>query len=103
MLACGALLERAALGPAVPGDVSVVRFDDLDVARQGQPRLTTVRLPTEQEWSLVADYLLARLGGITSAPVQREIDVELVVRASAAALAGPPGSKPNPRRKLRST
>ncbi len=102
VLAFGAMLECQALGLAVPGDVSVVGFDDLDMARQWQPPLTTVHVPTEQMWTLAADYLLARLDGTTSVPVQREIDVELVVRASAAALARPQGPKLKPKPKLRS-
>ena len=99
VLAFGAMLECTSLGLAVPGDVSVVGFDDLDMARQWQPALTTVHVPTEQMWTLAADYLLARLEGTASAPVQREIDVELVVRASTAALA----RQPEPELKLRST
>ena len=102
VLAFGAMLECSALGLAVPGEVSVVGFDDLDLARQWQPPLTTVHVPTEQMWTLAADYLLARLDGTASAPVQREIDVELVVRGSTAALARTPMPKPKPKPKLRS-
>ncbi len=84
VLAFGALLECAAQGLDVPRDISVVGFDDLDLARQWRPALTTVHVPTELMWTLAADYLLARLDGSVVAPVQREIGVELVVRASSA-------------------
>jgi LacI family transcriptional regulator len=82
VLAYGALLECQALGVAVPEALSVVGFDDLDLSRHWQPGLTTMHVPTEVMWRLAAEHLLARLDGSANAPVQREIDVELVVRGS---------------------
>jgi LacI family transcriptional regulator len=87
VLAFGALLECASAGVAVPQALSIVGFDDLDLARQWQPSLTTMHVPTELMWELAADYLLARLDGTLAGPVQREIEVELVVRASTARVA----------------
>jgi LacI family transcriptional regulator len=84
VLAFGALLECAARGIDVPRVMSVVGFDDLDLARQWRPALTTVHVPTEQMWMLAADYLLGRLDGSIKEPVQRELQVELVVRESTA-------------------
>jgi LacI family transcriptional regulator len=84
VLAFGVMLECDAQGLGVPRAVSVVGFDDLDLARQWRPALTTVHVPTETMWTLAAEYLLARLDGSLAAPVQREIEVELVVRGSTA-------------------
>jgi LacI family transcriptional regulator len=84
VLAFGALLECAARGVEVPRAMSVVGFDDLDLARQWRPSLTTVHVPTEKMWALAADYLLDRLDGSITEPVQRELEVELVVRESTA-------------------
>lgn len=84
VLAFGALLECQALGIAVPGEVSVVGFDDLDMARQWRPALTTVHVPTARMWTLAAEYLLARLEGTLERTVQQELQVELVVRESTA-------------------
>jgi LacI family transcriptional regulator len=84
VLAWGALLECQAQGIDVPGALSVVGFDDLEMSRQWRPALTTVHVPTEHMWTLAADYLLARLDGRLDAPLQREIGVELVVRGSTA-------------------
>lgn len=91
VLAFGAMLEAASLGLLVPKDLSIVGFDDLEMARHLQPALTTVRVPTEVMWSTAADRLVAAISG---EPVQRstKIDVELVVRQST----GPaPPDRPN--------
>lgn len=81
VLAHGALIEAAALGIAVPEALSIVGFDDLEIARHLRPSLTTVRVPTEDMWQLAADYLLATIEG---RPARRHtrIDVSLVVRES---------------------
>ena len=90
VLAFGAMLECAARGLDVPGDLSVVGFDDLDLARQWRPALTTVHVPTEVLWTQAADYLLARLDGSVTAVLQREVEVELVVRDSTGPVPGGP-------------
>ena len=84
VLAFGALLEAQRLGIAVPQALSIVGFDDLELARQLQPALTTVRVPAEEMWRTAADRLIAALRGEA---VQRatEIEVALVVRESTAA------------------
>jgi LacI family transcriptional regulator len=89
VLAFGAMLECADRGVAVPQAMSVLGFDDLELARQWRPALTTVQVRTELMWTLAADYLLARLDGRLDQAVQQEITVELVVRESTAA--APPG------------
>lgn len=82
VLAFGALLECDAAGLEVPRQLSIVGFDDLDLARQWRPALTTVHVPTEAMWTLAAEYLLARLDGTLTQAVQHELDVELVMRES---------------------
>lgn len=84
VLAYGALLECQAQKVDVPGELSIVGFDDLDLSRHWQPALTTMHVPTETMWTLAAEHLLGRLDGQISAPVQHEIEVELVVRGSTA-------------------
>ena len=87
VLAWGALLECQAQGLDVPGSVSIIGFDDLELSRQWRPALTTVHVPTERMWTLAAEYLLGRLDGTLDAALQQEIDVELIVRESS----GKPG------------
>ena len=84
VLAYGALLEAQARGIAVPAQLSVVGFDDLDLSRHWQPALTTIHVPTEHMWTLAAEHLIGRLDGVLAGPVQQEISVELVVRGSTA-------------------
>jgi LacI family transcriptional regulator len=84
VLAFGALLEAQARGVEVPRDLSVLGFDDLELARHWRPALSTVHVPTEAMWTLAAEHLLARLDDPSAEAVQREIEVELVVRESTA-------------------
>ncbi|HEY6134133.1 MAG TPA: LacI family DNA-binding transcriptional regulator [Rubrivivax sp.] len=81
VLAFGALLEARRMGIAVPQALSVVGFDDLEMARHIQPALTTLHVPTQQLWHTVADRLVA---AIEQRPVAEatEVEVELVVRES---------------------
>lgn len=81
VLAFGALLEAQQCGLQVPADLSIIGFDDLELARHLQPALTTVGVPTEAMWSTAADRLLGVLRGDD---VERctTIDVALIVRGS---------------------
>jgi len=85
VLALGALFEAQSMGLSAPRDVSITGFDDLDIAREIAPALTTIHAPVEEMGRLAADYLLARNDAET-ALFQRNIAAELVVRAST----GPP-------------
>jgi LacI family transcriptional regulator len=87
VLAIGALAECNAQGLAVPRDVSVTGFDDLEMAAVVTPSLTTVHFPTAELGTLAGRHLLARLAG---APVEQctELPVVLVVRASTAPPSG---------------
>ncbi|QKV20643.1 LacI family DNA-binding transcriptional regulator [Oricola thermophila] len=74
-------------GVKVPEDVSVVGFDDIEIARHFIPTLTTIRQP-RTELGVAAGRLLIRLveGSSTVLSDYREmIPVELVVRGSTGA------------------
>lgn len=83
VLAIGALAECRAQGIAVPEELSITGFDDMEIASVVTPPLTTVRLPTAELGSHAARHLLARLAGEPAA-LRTELPVELVVRESTA-------------------
>jgi len=81
VLGFGAILEANKSGVDIPGDVSVIGFDDLVLSKHLKPSLSTIQIPTEEMWCRAADTLLARLDGLET-PNAIEIDVSLVVRDS---------------------
>ena len=83
LIALGALMEAAAEGVEVPGRLSVVGFDDIELAGEFVPALTTVHVPSAQIGRLAAQRLLARLDG-HGPPREHRIEVELVVRGTTA-------------------
>jgi DNA-binding LacI/PurR family transcriptional regulator len=73
----------------VPGDVSVVGFDDIDIARCIIPALTTVRQPRKKLGLTAARLLIENIGGNSSSAIETTIlEVELIVRDSTRAFAG---------------
>lgn len=86
LLAFGAMFEAAAMGLEVPGDLSVVGFDDTELSSHIPPGLTTMHVPSAEMGELAADYLVNRIEG---QPVRHRtsVEVRLVVRGSTA----PPG------------
>jgi LacI family transcriptional regulator len=89
-LAIGALFELRELGIAVPRQVSVAGYDDLEIVRHLDPTLTTVHVPVEELGVRVADYLLGCIEG-RSMPMKTELQADLVLRESTAA---PPSAQP---------
>lgn len=84
VLALGALFEARRLGLAVPAQVSVMGFDDLEWAAVADPPLTTLRLPTLQMGELAARALVDYLDSAT--PIKsRLLPAEVVLRASTGA------------------
>ena len=81
--ALGVLDAARRAGLDVPGDLSVVGFDDVEVAAYAQ--LTTIRQPLFESGQLGARMLLAALegSGLPSPEVHR-LPLELVVRATTA-------------------
>ena len=83
----GALgLEDALLdaGLDVPGDVSIIGIDDIELASRARVPLTTVRQPVDVIGARSVDTLLARLRG-ERPPVRQILPARLIVRASCGA------------------
>jgi LacI family transcriptional regulator len=83
-LAIGAIQAAGERGLRVPEDVSIVGFDDSDLAPIVTPPLTTIRQPLA-EMGRMAVTLLARLiAGDTVEALKVELSAGLVVRGSTA-------------------
>ncbi|MGG5820390.1 LacI family DNA-binding transcriptional regulator [Falsiroseomonas sp. HW251] len=86
-LAFGALVAARRKGLAVPADVSITGFDDLDFLAHGDPPLTTVHVPAAEMGRRAADHLAALAGG-QAPPAPAELEAPVVLRGTTA----PPGS-----------
>lgn len=89
LMARGALSALAAASRRVPDDVSVIGFDDLPVAVDTSPRLTTIKLPLEEIGERAMRLVLAEPERGGKRRTER-IPVELVERESTAPAAGRP-------------
>ncbi len=88
LMASGLYLAARDLRIDVPGDLSVVGFDDLDLAELVHPPLTTVRADGELLGATAFELLAERLAHPARRTKRVVQPVELVVRASTAP---PPG------------
>ena len=82
--ALGVLHAARALGLSVPGDLSVVGFDDLAIAELASPRLTTVHQPLREMAEHATRLLLQLLDDPQPEVTQIELATTLVVRESTA-------------------
>jgi LacI family transcriptional regulator len=87
--AVGVLRACADRDLRVPGDLSVVGFDDIPLAGLVQPRLTTIRQQTSVLGRLAVSRLLERLDAPWEDPVRRVVPGELLLRRSSGPV--PPG------------
>lgn len=84
LLAVGVLRAARDLGIVVPDELSIVGFDDLDIALLVTPQLTTVRQPLAEMGRLAATLLLDMLNGETVQPLHFELTTTLVERQTTA-------------------
>ena len=90
LMALGVLSEARRAGLAVPGDLSVVGFDDIPMSAYCTPALTTLAQPITEIARAAVDGLLADLesGGSAPAVHSRVFKPRLVVRDSTAPPSG---------------
>jgi LacI family transcriptional regulator len=84
-IALGAVDAIQALGLSVPGDISVVGFDDLPQAARHTPALTTVRQPLHDMGGAATRALLTLIAGQQLPTDDIRLPATFVRRASAAA------------------
>ena len=83
-MAAGVLWEARQRGLSIPGDLSVVGFDDTPLASRLWPPLTTVRQPIKEMAETAARLLMDRLNGKAAHLPTAPFPCEIVVRESAA-------------------
>ncbi len=81
VLALGAMTECLRRGVRIPGELSVAGFDDIDMAGEFTPALTTVHVPASEIGRLAAERMLARLAG-RQVPRIEELRAEVLIRGS---------------------
>ncbi|TMV90651.1 LacI family transcriptional regulator [Thioclava sp. BHET1] len=80
--ALGAIRAVQQAGLSVPGDISIIGFDDTKLAQFSDPPLTTVRQPRQQMGAAAADLVI---GLIENGPAQRTrllLDCQLIERGT---------------------
>ncbi|WP_286344563.1 LacI family DNA-binding transcriptional regulator [Frondihabitans sucicola] len=88
-LALGAVRAARRAGLSVPGDVSVIGFDDSALMNCTEPPLTTARQPIEPMGRMAVELLLAQINGTERPADEFLFEPELVVRSSTGRLKEP--------------
>jgi LacI family gluconate utilization system Gnt-I transcriptional repressor len=97
ILAAGALLECQRRGIAVPDDLGIAGFDDVDLAAETVPGLTTVRIPRYEIGARAAQLILDRIGG--REPEEKVIDLGFEIVSRGSTRAAPPAQASPARRR----
>jgi LacI family transcriptional regulator len=84
LMAFGALAAAGEAGLKVPEQLSIVGYDDIELAAFSTPALTTVAQPKRQIGTLAAELLLERLQDGDREPRRVILEPQLKVRASTA-------------------
>jgi LacI family transcriptional regulator len=80
-LAAGAVFEATKLGIRIPEELSIAGFDDIELAQNTEPPLTTVHVPDYKMGKETARFVIALLAGEDS-PEPPNIVAELIIRGS---------------------
>lgn len=81
-LAAGALFEAQRQGLDLPRELAVMGFNDVDIAGQINPPLSSVRTPRAEMGHLAARLLLQRLRGEVVGEPRRDVGFQLIHRAT---------------------
>ena len=85
LMAVGALTAACEAGIAVPQQLSIVGFDDIELAAFSAPPLTTVAQPKLEIGTLAAELLLERVSASRSESRRVILDPKIKVRGTTAA------------------
>lgn len=81
-MALGLMSAAHVHGVQIPGDLSVVGFDDIHLARYTTPGLTSVHQPVDEIARNAIEMLVGRMNNPAAAPESRTLPVELIIRGS---------------------
>jgi LacI family transcriptional regulator len=82
LLAIGAMRAASDLGLTIPGDLSIIGFDDITLASYTTPRLTTIHQDKDQIGVLAVKQLLNRINEPDLPPQKILLPTRLVIRES---------------------
>ena len=82
ILAFGVMEGLKLCGLHVPGDISVIGFDNLPECRFSSPQLTTVSQNLERKSRLAGEYLFQMIQNKEKLSINEKVDVEIVERQS---------------------
>jgi hypothetical protein len=84
-MAIGVIWAAREVGLRVPEDLSIVGFDDLDVAPHANPPLTTIHQPIRRKGEEAARLLLRMIANPDrDRPEHRILETRLIIRGSTA-------------------
>lgn len=81
-MAAGVMKAAHQKNVSIPRDLSVAGFDDVPLASQTWPSLTTIRQPTQAMAEAAANLLIGRIRGNLPENFDRILESELVIRSS---------------------
>lgn len=81
-MAFGVMDAAKSLGRQIGRDVSIIGFDDIPMASQTYPPLTTIRQPMADMGETALEMLVTLLQGRTVLTLRRELPTELIIRES---------------------
>lgn len=82
LIALGALAAISDEGLSVPGDISIVGFNDIWIAKSANPPLTTVRCPLYDMGYIASEILINKIKGVPIDNDKVVLKTELITRNS---------------------
>ena len=80
--AIGAVRAAEEMGINIPGEMSVISIDDIDMSKYVKPSLTTIHVPKKELGRFAVKLLTDRIETGRKMPVKVELPFELIIRES---------------------
>lgn len=82
LVACGAMKGIIDAGLTVPGDISIIGFDDRPIASMSMPSLTTMMVPKDVFGNNCVDLLIGKINNHRAYALKMDIGTMLIERES---------------------